>query len=242
MNQTRGTPEPVGGHVFLSYSHEDSRPYVETLITHLARAGVPVWSDHAIMIGEKWKEIIEARIDACVAVIVVMTPKAATSQGVTFEINRAISKQKCILPLLLDGEPLYELVDFHHQPVTGGKMPPEDLVSRLVVMSALGSDPSPAGKRQEIARRLDRVPAMRDEAQRATLAMRLRERFGEIIVENPSVSRIAFTFSQRPNGWLELQTIVHEQSEIFLPGDAAVVMLTRFLRALCTLSDQGVGD
>jgi TIR domain-containing protein len=248
MNQPPGTQKILGGHVFLSYGHgEDSGTYVKSLADHLTNAGVPVWFDNDIEVGENWEDVIMSRIDASVAFIVVMTPEAQESDNVSDEINYAKDTKKVIVPLLLHGNRLFNLSNIQYE-----KVPKDDkdddwplskkLTSRLVIMSALGPDPSRANERQEVARRLDRVPTMRNEAQRAELAMRLRARLGEIIVENPSVSRIAFTFAQRPNGWSELRAIANEHPEIFPPGDAAVVGLMRFLDALWTLSDQGVGD
>ncbi len=50
------------GHVFISYSHEDSE-YVEKLEKKLIREGFDVWIDHRIDYGTNWPREIREAID-----------------------------------------------------------------------------------------------------------------------------------------------------------------------------------
>lgn len=117
---TRGATR---GSVFISYSHGGDSAYVESLASHLTHAGVPVWFDQEIIVGNRWDHVIKDQIDACVVLIVVMTPQAEASIWVSREINYAEAKMKPIFPLLLRGEPFFRLSNIQYENVTDGCMP-----------------------------------------------------------------------------------------------------------------------
>ena len=87
----------MGKHIFISYSRGD-RAYVDELAAHLRRAGVEVWYDYEMATGERFAKIIEKQIDACAALIVVMTPEGADSHWVGAELTHALNRQKTVLP------------------------------------------------------------------------------------------------------------------------------------------------
>ncbi|MBB5870349.1 hypothetical protein F4553_003728 [Allocatelliglobosispora scoriae] len=119
------------GHVFISYSHGGDSAYVKRLADHLTSAGIPVWFDRDIITGTRWERVIRDQIDTCAALIVVMTPQAEESEWISLEINRAVLKQRPILPLLLAGDGFFRLSTVQHENVTGGRMPSAAFISRL---------------------------------------------------------------------------------------------------------------
>jgi len=119
------------GYVFVCYSHDDGDAYVSRLARYLDDEGIPVWFDHEIISGERWRQVIRRKIDSCAAVIVVMTPHAAESRWVAREIAYAEEKGKPIYPLLLSGTRFFDLSDIQHDDVTSGGMPNPALIASL---------------------------------------------------------------------------------------------------------------
>ncbi len=119
------------GYAFISYSHRHDGGYVEALANYLARAGVPVWFDKEVISGERWATVIRDQIDSCAAFILVMTADADESAWVARELARAEEQGREIVPLLLDGEPMFSVGHIHYENVTGGKMPSEQFLTRL---------------------------------------------------------------------------------------------------------------
>jgi WD40 repeat protein len=120
----------VGGYVFVSYAREDEA-YVTTLAGHLGKQGVEVWTDAAIYFGDRYRKVIEERIDACAAFVVVMSPAARGSEWVDREIQHARSQDKQVFPLLLSGKVFFTINDLHYEDVTDGRQPPPDWVDHL---------------------------------------------------------------------------------------------------------------
>jgi hypothetical protein len=109
-------------HVFISYSRT-RRAYVRRLADHLREAGVEAWFDYEIVTGERWDAVVRTKIDECAALILVMTPDAEDSHWVAEEVARARSRGKELLPLLLEGSPIFGFSTVHHEDVRGGGMP-----------------------------------------------------------------------------------------------------------------------
>jgi DivIVA domain-containing protein len=122
----------VPGYAFVSYSRKDAA-YVGMLTKYLREAGVDVWVDDAIDFGDRWEQVIKAKVDGCSAMVVVMTPDAEESTWVANEINRARIERnrKPILPLLLAGEVFFALGHAHYEDVTGGRMPSSRFLDRV---------------------------------------------------------------------------------------------------------------
>jgi hypothetical protein len=121
---------PTRGHVFISHAHADAA-YATRLAALLSSANVPVWTDEELLTGERWISVIRSRLDACVALVVVMSPAADESVWVEREIRRAEILGKPILPILLAGEPFFRLADMQYEDVAGGQPPSPRFVAKL---------------------------------------------------------------------------------------------------------------
>jgi hypothetical protein len=107
--------------VFISYARAD-RDYVERLAQHLTSLGYDVWYDQEIVVGE-WASPVQAELDSSDALVVIMTPDAQRSEWVAREIHYAEVRHMPIYPLLLRGQPFFQLVNRQIYDVTGGQMP-----------------------------------------------------------------------------------------------------------------------
>ena len=103
--------------VFVSYSRSDRR--IATLVVQLLRAREDVFYDvDNIPAGERWREVIDQAIDNASHFYLLWCKHSADSQEVRSEWERAISRNKRLVPVLLDStrlfEPLtkYQWVDF----------------------------------------------------------------------------------------------------------------------------------
>lgn len=122
--------------VFVSYSHcPEDRRYVDQLVQHLRQAGVSVWFDRDIAYRQLWESEIRARISACVALIVVMTPAAQASRWVAREISEAEFLGRPVLPVLLAGERFFRLNDLQYEDVTDHHMPSDQFVRTLEALT-----------------------------------------------------------------------------------------------------------
>jgi hypothetical protein len=84
---------------FISYARID-RPFAEELATKLRAAGIEVWLDKQIRIGEKWARKIQKALKQSATVIVILTPEAADSDFVRNEIFYAQDMSKRVLPIV----------------------------------------------------------------------------------------------------------------------------------------------
>ena len=88
--------------VYLSYAHEDAA-VIRALSAELAAAGFSVWYDTDIAGGERYRDRIDAQIDAAKAVVVLWS-KTSVSDRVLSEASRAHRQNKssrsCCRPLL----------------------------------------------------------------------------------------------------------------------------------------------
>ncbi|HSG91810.1 MAG TPA: TIR domain-containing protein [Pseudomonadales bacterium] len=89
------------GKFFLSYARKDS-DFALRLAKDLRDSGHPVWVDQLdIEPGTNWDRSVEAALDACVRVIVVLSPTSVASDNVLDEIALAIDEGKDVLPVLM---------------------------------------------------------------------------------------------------------------------------------------------
>lgn len=123
-------PQP---YVFISYSHaEPDAEYVERLAAQLTAAGVPVWYDRHLGSGDRWDSDLRARVDACAALVVVMSPAAEASPWVQLEVGRARHRRRPVHPILLSGTGFARLADIHYESVPPGEtLPSTAFVERL---------------------------------------------------------------------------------------------------------------
>jgi serine/threonine protein phosphatase PrpC len=135
----------VDGHVFASYAREDTA-YVDTLVRYLRGQGVEVWTDTAIYFGDRWPEVIEEKIDSCVAFVVVMSPAARESAWVGREVLHALEQGKRMFPLLLSGRKLFVVGNLQYEDVGHGGMPTQRWVDGLrAAVAGAGAGSAPAG-------------------------------------------------------------------------------------------------
>ena len=93
-----------GSYVFVSYAHADA-DYVLKLTAFLAAQGIPFWFDEdRLNPGSKFSRKIRDAIDACSGFVLVMTPASEDSGFVEEERDRAESRDKALVPLLVEGE------------------------------------------------------------------------------------------------------------------------------------------
>jgi hypothetical protein len=119
-----------GTYVFISYSRKDA-DYVAKLVAHLKASGVTAWIDDRVDYGTRWLSVIEQHLRDCGAVVVVMSPESRASEWVERELMLAGSLKKIVFPLVIDGEPFFELLNRQVAFVPGGAMPPDDVVQRI---------------------------------------------------------------------------------------------------------------
>ena len=65
-------------HFFVSYSHQDIK-FVDELTEKAAEAGLLLWTDNKIKIGQQWRITIDTAIQESDGVIVVITQDSLTS-------------------------------------------------------------------------------------------------------------------------------------------------------------------
>lgn len=86
--------------VFMSYSHEDSQ-VADELGALLEELGIDYFRDvKDIKLGEPLTSKVRSEIDACVAVLVIVSPASLKSHWVPYEIGRGGGREKTILPYL----------------------------------------------------------------------------------------------------------------------------------------------
>jgi TIR domain len=150
------------GYLFISYSHKD-RKYVSLLASRLEQEGFSVWIDERLDYGSEWPLELQQRLDACDALILVMTPRSLASKWVQNELNRAVRKEKPLFPLLLEGdEPWLSVESTQMVDVTGGTLPDDKFFDRLAEVTRqekgrgkqLPLSSSPASSRPKVNRRL----------------------------------------------------------------------------------------
>jgi TIR domain len=92
--------------VFISHASSD-RVAAEKLCRYLESNGLTCWiAPRDIPAGAIWGEAIVDAISRAAIFVVLVSRQSNKSSHVLREVERATSKQKFILPVLLDGEPL----------------------------------------------------------------------------------------------------------------------------------------
>jgi hypothetical protein len=135
--------------VFISYANGD-HAYVGRLANYLESAGVPTWYDHELSVGDVLSDRLQKQINECVAVVVVVSPQAATSAWVGREVAFALARRKPIIPLRLAAAEMLIVADVLHEDVSSGELPSPGLLALLRTHCKAGSDmseqvSSPAG-------------------------------------------------------------------------------------------------
>jgi WD40 repeat protein len=85
---------------FLSYAREDSDFVIDWLLPRLRERGHEVWIDVDITGGAKWRDRVERGIEACKALIFVVTPASVASEACGQELEAAAALNKLIIPVV----------------------------------------------------------------------------------------------------------------------------------------------
>jgi hypothetical protein len=94
--------------VFISYARSDSGE-AERLVKALRATNVAGWLDDAdIAAGESVPSAVRDALKQSSAVVVLLSPRALTSQWVQFEIGAAEALNKKIIPVIVAGDHLEE--------------------------------------------------------------------------------------------------------------------------------------
>jgi hypothetical protein len=115
---------------FISYAHEDLH-YVERLVEHLGKSGVPAWSDARLRWGDHWTQQLSEQIQQATGMIVVMSQAAAGSAWVEREILEGQHYNRPFRPILLDGQRLFLLNATQFFDARMGNLPGEREIREL---------------------------------------------------------------------------------------------------------------
>lgn len=88
-------------YVFISYAHSDS-DQVYPLIKELQNAGIRIWFDHGIVVGEEWPEEIGRHLTNCQIAIIMLSFHSVLSANVRREITMAVNERKKIIAIMID--------------------------------------------------------------------------------------------------------------------------------------------
>src|SRR4051812_63351 len=98
--QPPGAPGEGRYDAFLCYAREDSRFALEVVRAPLQARGKTVWVDvEDIFPGSSWRERVRRGIQACRAVMFVITPASVASEQCREELDEAVVLNKLIIPI-----------------------------------------------------------------------------------------------------------------------------------------------
>ncbi|MGH9904385.1 MAG: toll/interleukin-1 receptor domain-containing protein [Pyrinomonadaceae bacterium] len=104
--------------VFVSYARSDSQ-FALKLARDLREAGANLWVDQFdIPVGARWDRAVQAALNACPCLLVILSPSAVASENVMDEVSFALSKDKKIVPVLYENCDIpfrlarFEYIDF----------------------------------------------------------------------------------------------------------------------------------
>jgi hypothetical protein len=105
--------------IFISYAEPDSA-FVERLKSDVGQQGFGSTVERqALPVGQRWRRALQAALDGCQVVLVVLSPEALASEEVQSEYSYAIEEGKVVIPLVYQPckvpLPLRSLqrIDFH---------------------------------------------------------------------------------------------------------------------------------
>ena len=92
--------------VFISYSRRDSSEFAEELLAGLELAGFAAFLDrHDIAAGEEWEARLGALIRQADTVVYVISPESVKSPRCDWEVQRALTEAKRVLPVIFKSVP-----------------------------------------------------------------------------------------------------------------------------------------
>lgn len=171
----------MGGYVFVSYSRSDET-YLQRLTGYLEEAGVDHRTDSDIDYGNRWARIIEERIENSAALVLLMTASSADSVWVERELALAQRLGKPVLPLLLQGRPLFRVAEEQYLDVTTGELPGVGWVRQLQAVVGAGAGTLEDGQLWtfDIVQQGTVLPAHEDEVRLHPAAFMIRCRMKQV--------------------------------------------------------------
>jgi len=95
---------PEAHQIFISHSQQD-RETVEAVMNSLGRAGVQVWADSAIRLGEDFVEAIERGMHESDVYLLIVSPQFLSSEFCMYELGFALKEQRSgaatIIPVVI---------------------------------------------------------------------------------------------------------------------------------------------
>jgi WD40 repeat protein len=85
---------------FVSYAREDSEFVVDRLCEALRERGQQVWLDLDITGGARWRERVLRAIEACKALVFVISRASVTSEACGQELDDAVALNKLVIPVV----------------------------------------------------------------------------------------------------------------------------------------------
>lgn len=108
--------------LFISYSRVDE-PFARQLARSMSALGASIWIDvEEIPAGMKWSRAIQQGLDACDALLLVISPASMNSENVEDEWQYFLDQRKPVFPILLVPAKIHfqlsriQYIDFHSQP------------------------------------------------------------------------------------------------------------------------------
>jgi tetratricopeptide (TPR) repeat protein len=118
------------GAVFISHSPND-RFYVDRLARQLSQAGIAVSLDREAPTAERWQLVLQEKVEASAALIVVMTPAAEASEWVQKEVGHARLLGRKVWPIWLAGRIFPDLKPVQVEKVAANALPSVKFVQQL---------------------------------------------------------------------------------------------------------------
>jgi ribosomal protein L7/L12 len=155
--------------IFISYARIDAA-FALRVTSALRAAGADVWIDQAdISPGQRWDRAIEQALDACRAMVVILSPVSVASENVMDEVSYALEERKAVIPVISAAcEVPFRLRRLQHVDLRGDQA--AGLVKLLAVLG-VGSRISQAGVEANARPPLEAPPATDASAPRYDLLL-----------------------------------------------------------------------
>jgi hypothetical protein len=155
---------------FFSYSRAD-KGFAQQLAGDLRDAGVAIWIDVLdITPGERWDRAVEAALQRCAGLLVVLSPTSVGSRPVMDEVSFALDKDKTIVPVIAQKcEIPFRLHTIQHVDFVEGY---EEALQSLV--RALGASHGPPLDQEEPRDTPGAVPAPKNDVHLPSRRSRVR--------------------------------------------------------------------